>query len=196
MTSARLNDQCRDFHYQLFVCAAHNRLNSHLALFGLIAWHCAGLTVTLHIVFRALSLSHCTVCSLYWNGPATAHFHITGGGDFIDLLQKAGVLPITHASSFPASLAVKKRWFVVLTPTVLYIALKQDAVPPDNEHSPPEHKQQFYCAPVWEPPNQCFANHPQEACKHRSMLCSQYIYGHTGTLIQMHKENRAYAEDQ
>lgn len=30
---------------------------------------------------------------------------------------------------------------------VLYIALKQDAVPLDNEHSPPEHKQRFYCAP-------------------------------------------------
>lgn len=76
---------------------------------------------------------------------------------------------------------------------VLYIALKQDAVPLDNEHSPPQHKQQFYRAPVCEPPNQCFVNHPREACKHRSIPCSQNVYGHTGTLIQMDKEQRASA---
>lgn len=78
----------------------------------------------------------------------------------------------------------------MLTPTVLYIALKQDAVPADNEHPPPEHKQRFYCATVCEPPNRCFVNHPLEACKHRSSRRGQNICGHTGTLARMDKEQK------
>lgn len=48
----------------------------------------------------------------------------------------------------------------------------------------------FYCASVCEPQNQCFVNHPREARKHRSTLWSQNMYGHTGTLIQMDKEQK------
>lgn len=53
----------------------------------------------------------------------------------------------------------------MLTSIVLYVALKQDAIPLDNKHSPSERKQRFYCAPAREPPNQCVVNHPQEAAK-------------------------------
>lgn len=95
------------------------------------AWLLAAVLTRLWLYILFSEPCPCTssfpICSLYWNvqrGPATAHFHRTGGGDFIDLLQKAGVEPITRASSFPASLAVRKRWFVVLSPMVLYIALK------------------------------------------------------------------------
>lgn len=152
------------------ICAAHYHLN--LVIWPYLAW-LPGSAVTFTYCFPSsvlvsLHFQSAAFIEMYSRGPATAHFHITGGGDFIDLLQKAGVSPITRASSVPASLAVKKKWFVALTPMVLYIALKQDAVPLDNEHWSPEHKQRFYCAPHCEPPDQCFVNHPRGAHKHRS----------------------------
>lgn len=151
--------------------------------------------MTLHIVFQALSLSRCTsnlqplLKRIAW--PCHGSFSYNWWRRFYWLIAKSCCLTDHMCLIFLRVPAVKKGWFVVVTPLVLCIALKQDAVPLDNEHSPLEHKQQFYCAPVWEPPNQCSVNHPQEACKHGSMLRSQWICGHTGTLIQMDEEHRA-----
>lgn len=151
----------------------------------------------LYILFsRALSLSRCTsnlrplLKCIAW--PCHGPFSYNWWRQFYWLIAKSRrIVDRTSLICPPASMAVKREWFVVLTPMVLYIALKQDAVPLDNEHSLPEHKQRFYCAPVCERPNQCFVNHPRETCKHRSATCCQNIYGHTGTLIQMDEEHGA-----